>query len=82
MNKRIIELERHAHQLAQEAVDQKKYNTYFEYQQSLSDQSYAKFAQLIVQECGNWIVENAGAMEHLGPDYFAKAMTKDFGVEL
>lgn len=41
-----------------------------------------KFAQLIVQECGNWIVENAGAMEHLGPDYFAKAMTKDFGVEL
>jgi len=40
-----------------------------------------KFAELIVQECGNWIVENAGAMEHLGPDYFAKAMKKNFGVE-
>jgi hypothetical protein len=45
------------------------------------DFQYKKFAELIVQECGNWIVENAGAMEHLGPDYFAKAMTKNFGVE-
>jgi hypothetical protein len=41
----------------------------------------AKFAQLIVQECGQWIIDNAGAMEHLGPEYFAKAMIKDFGVE-
>jgi hypothetical protein len=40
-----------------------------------------KFAELIVKECGRWIVDNAGAMEHLGPEYFAKAMTKDFGVE-
>jgi hypothetical protein len=39
------------------------------------------FAQLIVQECGQWIIDNAGAMEHLGPEYFAKAMIKDFGVE-
>jgi len=39
-----------------------------------------KFAQLIVQECGNWIVDNAGAMEHLGPSYFAKAMQQHFGV--
>jgi hypothetical protein len=46
-----------------------------------SDLFEQKFAELIVQECGNWIVENAGAMEHLGPDYFAKAMTKNFGVE-
>ena len=40
-----------------------------------------KFVELIVRECGQWIVDNAGAMEHLGPEYFAKAMTKDFGVE-
>lgn len=40
-----------------------------------------KFAELIVQECGNWIVDHAGAMEHLGPLHFAKAMQKDFGVE-
>jgi hypothetical protein len=40
-----------------------------------------KFAQLIVKECGRWIVDNAGAMEHLGPEYFCKAMNKHFGVE-
>ena len=40
-----------------------------------------KFAELIVAECGNWIVDNAGAMEHLGPSHFAKAMQKHFGVE-
>ena len=39
-------------------------------------------AELIVKECGDWIVDNAGAMEHLGPLDFAKAMKKDFGVEL
>jgi hypothetical protein len=39
------------------------------------------FAELIVEECADWIVDNAGAMEHLGPSYFAKAMKKDFGVE-
>jgi hypothetical protein len=41
---------------------------------------HEKFAQLIVQECGDWIVDNAGAMEHLGPSYFAKAMQQHFGV--
>lgn len=40
-----------------------------------------KFAELIVNECSLWIVNNAGAMEHLGPSHFAKAMQKDFGVE-
>jgi hypothetical protein len=40
-----------------------------------------KFAELIVVECGDWIVNNAGAMEHLGPLHFAKAMQKDFGVK-
>jgi hypothetical protein len=38
-----------------------------------------KFAELIVEECADWIVNNASAMEHLGPTYFAKAMQKDFG---
>lgn len=40
-----------------------------------------KFAELIVKECAGWIINNAYAMEHLGPEYFAKAMTTDFGVE-
>jgi hypothetical protein len=36
---------------------------------------------LIVGECGKWIVDNAGAIENLGPKYFAQAMIKDFGVD-
>jgi hypothetical protein len=40
-----------------------------------------KFAELIVKECSKWIVDNAGAIENLGPKYFAQAMIKDFGVE-
>jgi hypothetical protein len=40
-----------------------------------------KFAELIVEECGKWIVDNAGAIENLGPKYFAQAMIKDFGVD-
>jgi hypothetical protein len=42
---------------------------------------YEKFAELLVRECGNWIINNSGTMEHLGPEYFAKAMIKDFGVK-
>ena len=38
-------------------------------------------AELIIKECGQWIIDNASTMEHLGPEYFAKAMIKDFGVE-
>jgi hypothetical protein len=46
------------------------------------EQFIERFAQLIVRECGQWIVDNAGAMEHLGPEYFAQAMIKQhFGVE-
>jgi len=48
---------------------------------NIPDEFCEKFAELIVAECGNWIVDNAGAMEHLGPSYFAKAMQKHFGVE-
>jgi hypothetical protein len=51
-------------------------------EQNCDPEVLEKFAELIVRECGDWIINNAGAMEHLGPDYFAKAMTKDFGVEL
>jgi hypothetical protein len=40
-----------------------------------------KFAELIVQECAEWIVDNADSMEHLGPTFFAKAMKTEFGVE-
>ena len=40
-----------------------------------------RFAEMIVKECSKWIVDNAGAIENLGPKYFAQAMIKDFGVE-
>ena len=47
-----------------------------------SNFDHEKFAELIVKECGQWIVDNAGAMEHLGPEYFAQAMIKEhFGIE-
>jgi hypothetical protein len=71
----------------QELADQAKvldYSTWDSYNQKTIDHykfDKEKFAQLIVQECGQWIINNAGAMEHLGPEYFAKAMIKDFGVE-
>jgi hypothetical protein len=38
-------------------------------------------AELIIKECGYWIINNAGIMEHLGPEYFVQAMIKDFGVK-
>ena len=50
MNERIKQLAEQA-ELARELVDQRKYDTYTEYQQSLNDHSYIKFAQLIVEEC-------------------------------
>ena len=40
-----------------------------------------KFAELVVRECAEWIVDNADSMEHLGPTFFAKAMKTEFGVE-
>lgn len=40
-----------------------------------------KFAELIVLECAQWIVDNAGSMEHLGPVYFGAAMKKEFGLD-
>ena len=74
MNKRIQELAEHCDFY----VGNEHSDASFEEQQRLF---LEKFAQLIVQECGQWIINNAGAMEHLGPEYFAKAMIKDFGVE-
>jgi|688.fasta_scaffold384219_3 hypothetical protein len=80
MNKRIRELHIQAQQEAwNEPIDIE--NCAVEDIKGFSQQVYEKFAELIVQECGNWIVDHAGAMEHLGPLHFAKAMQKDFGVE-
>ena len=42
---------------------------------------YEKFADLLIKQCGQWIIDNASTMEHLGPEYFVQAMIKDFGVE-
>ena len=58
MNERITELYIQARQLAQETADKNKYDTYAEYQQSVSDKSYDRFAELIVQECAKVILEN------------------------
>lgn len=38
-------------------------------------------SKLIVKECSAWIVQNASSMEHLGPEYFSKAMEQHFGAE-
>ena len=67
MNSRIKEL-----------IDQA---TFHKDRYALPDEFAEKFAELIVRQCADWIVDNSGALEHLGPEYFAKAMTKDFGVE-
>jgi hypothetical protein len=39
------------------------------------------YADLVVKECADWVVDNAESMDHLGPEYFVAAMRKDFGVE-
>ena len=38
-------------------------------------------AELIVLESSKWIVENSSSMEQLGPEYFAMALCKHFGVK-
>lgn len=40
-----------------------------------------EFADLVVHECANWVVDNAGSMDTLGPEHFTSAMKKDLGVE-
>jgi hypothetical protein len=73
MNERIRELEDQASQYAsRETTNLDEWEFIFR----------KKFAELIVQECAEWIVDNADSMEHLGPAFFAKAMKTEFGVEL
>jgi hypothetical protein len=76
MNERIKELEKQAW----EFVD-KTWNWANANNPSQATLFKAKFAELIVQECAEWIVDNADSMEHLGPAFFAKAMKTEFGVE-
>jgi hypothetical protein len=68
-------------QLAGAALDKAVPYTWTKLDYNQIHELLACHAELIVEECGNWIVDNAGAMEHLGPSYFAKAMQKDFGVK-
>jgi hypothetical protein len=74
MNKRIREL-------ADQALDKVVPYTWtnLDYVEIQKLQEY--FAELIVTECATWIVDNAGAMDHLGPEYFAQAMKNEFGVD-
>ena len=53
MNERIWQLQGQAKRLAEEIVNQRKYDDYMEYKQSLMDQTMNKFAELIVQEMCN-----------------------------
>ena len=46
-----------------------------------TDGDLALFGELVVRECGAWIVDYADTIEHLGTNYFAQAMLKDFGVK-
>jgi len=39
------------------------------------------FAELIVLESSKWIVDNSSSMEQLGPEYFAMALCKHFGIK-
>ena len=72
MNERIKELSNIAYMNHMERNPYSSFGRRYDYDK--------EFAELIVRECGNWIVDNAGAMEHLGPSYFAKAMQQHFGV--
>ena len=38
-------------------------------------------AELIVLESSKWIVDNSVSMEQLGPEFFAMALCKHFGVK-
>jgi hypothetical protein len=38
-------------------------------------------AELIILESAKWIVDNSSSMEQLGPEYFAMALCKHFGVK-
>ena len=51
MNERIWQLQGQTKVLAEEIFNQRKYDDYIEYKQSLMDQTMNKFAELIVQEC-------------------------------
>ena len=63
--------------LAEQAWDATSVSPEFGHPVSFAD----RLSELIVKECGNWIVDNAASMEHLGPEYFSKAMKEYFGVE-
>jgi hypothetical protein len=78
MNERIWELKRQAMLFAQEKCDGQTTDMHGNLRSNIWTE---KFAELIVQECAEWIVDNADSMEHLGPAFFAKAMKTEFGVE-
>jgi hypothetical protein len=85
MNERIKQLAEQA-ELARELVDQRKYDTYTEYQQSLNDHSYIKFAQLIVEECaaialksGN--INNKSMQAKVEAERIYHKIKEHFGVE-
>lgn len=82
MNERIYELKLEAAQWAKQnhqAVDPENL-TKQEYERRVLMMT-DKFAELIVLESSKWIVDNAGSINELGPEYFATALCRHFGVE-
>lgn len=65
MNERIWQLQGQAKVLAEEIVNQRKYDDYMEYKQSLMDQTMNKFAELIVQECINYLDSETNRLTEL-----------------
>jgi hypothetical protein len=73
MNERIDKLAKQAAEYANEV---------FEYHgKDYREIVMEKFAELIVLESSKWIIDNAGSINELGPEYFAMALCKHFGVE-
>ena len=78
MNERIWRLQGQAKVMAEEIVNQRKYDDYMEYKQSLLDQTLNKFAELIVRECAEYV--QFYYKDHMC-EVIANDMKQHFGVE-
>jgi hypothetical protein len=78
MNERIRELAEQAHSYACKYAQQPDYNPHNPYNQGMYKQRYdSKFAELIMRETFNWVVDNVGLMEETE----WHSLKKHFGVE-
>ena len=45
------------------------------------EEEHYEIVELIVLESSKWIVDNSSSMKQVGPEFFAMALCKHFGVE-